>query len=79
MRINAVSKELHGENIDCIEYSSVPEIFVAKSLSPAQVISVKLQKADTEEEKPKAIVQIAKSQKSKAIGKAGVNIRLAVC
>lgn len=77
VRINAVSKELHGENIDCIEYSSVPEIFVAKSLSPAQVISVKLQKADTEEEKPKAIVQIAKSQKSKAIGKAGVNIRLA--
>ncbi|TLD82625.1 transcription termination factor NusA [Helicobacter trogontum] len=77
VRINAVSKELHGENIDCIEYSSVPEIFVAKSLSPAQVISVKLQKADTEEEKPKAIVQIAKSQKSKAIGKSGINIRLA--
>ncbi len=77
VRINAISKELHGENIDCIEYSSVPEIFVAKSLSPAQVISIKLQKESVEGEKPRAIVQIAKSQKSKAIGKAGINIRLA--
>ena len=77
VRINAVSKELHGENIDCIEYSNVPEIFVAKSLSPAQVISVKLQNSNTEDDKPIAIVQIAKSQKSKAIGKSGVNIRLA--
>lgn len=77
VRINAISKELHGENIDCIEYSSVPEIFVAKSLSPAQVLSVKLQKECEEGERPKAIIQIAKSQKSKAIGKAGVNIRLA--
>lgn len=77
VRINAISKELHGENIDCIEYSSVPEIFVAKSLSPAQVISVKLQKAENEGDRPRAIVQIAKSQKSKAIGKSGVNIRLA--
>ena len=77
VRINAISKELHGENIDCIEYSNVPEIFVAKSLSPAQVISVKLQQASDENERPRAIVQIAKSQKSKAIGKSGVNIRLA--
>lgn len=77
VRINAISKELHGENIDCIEYSSVPEIFAAKSLSPAQVISVKLQQASNDSERPLAIVQIAKSQKSKAIGKAGANIRLA--
>lgn len=77
VRINAISKELHGENIDCIEYSSVPEIFAAKSLSPAQVISVKLQQASSDSERPLAIVQIAKSQKSKAIGKAGANIRLA--
>lgn len=77
VRINAISKELNGENIDCIEYSNVPEIFVAKSLSPAQVISVKLQQASGEENKPRAIVQISKSQKSKAIGKSGINIRLA--
>ncbi len=76
VRINAVSKELHGENIDCIEYSSVPEIFVAKSLLPAQVISVKLQTSE-DDEKPLAIVQVSKSQKSKAIGKSGINIRLA--
>ncbi len=77
VRINAVSKELHGENIDCVEYSSVPEIFVAKSLSPAQVISVKLQKEVEEGQKPLAVVQISKTQKSKAIGKSGINIRLA--
>lgn len=77
VRINAISKELHGENIDCIEYSGIPEIFVAKSLSPAQVISVKLQKSENEEEKPRAIVQISQSQKSKATGKKGANIRLA--
>ncbi|RDU73416.1 transcription termination/antitermination protein NusA [Helicobacter aurati] len=84
VRINAVSKELHGENIDCIEYSNIPEVFIAKSLAPAQVVSVKihadssvnkekLQKGD----KPMAVVHVLRSQKSKAIGRSGLNIRLA--
>ncbi|STQ86550.1 transcription termination/antitermination protein NusA [Helicobacter muridarum] len=87
VRINAVSKELHGENIDCIEYSSVPEVFVAKSLAPAQVISVKInanysnnEQAQSQlqyNEKPIAVVHILHSQKSKAIGRSGLNIRLA--
>ena len=42
VRISAISKELHNESIDCIEYSSVPEIFIAKALSPGQIISVVL-------------------------------------
>ncbi|WP_281951477.1 transcription termination factor NusA [Nitrosophilus kaiyonis] len=70
VRINAVSKELNGESIDCIEYSPVPEIFVARSLSPAIITSVKI-------EENRAIVTLPIDQKSKAIGKSGINIRLA--
>lgn len=70
VRINAVSSELNGENIDAIEYSSEPAIFVARALSPAIVNSVKI-------EDKKAIVTITSDQKSKAIGVSGINIRLA--
>jgi N utilization substance protein A len=70
VRINAVSQELHGENIVCIEYSPIPEIFVARALSPAIISSVKI---DGE----KAMVTLPADQKSKAIGKSGINIRLA--
>ncbi|MRI84025.1 MAG: transcription termination/antitermination protein NusA [Nitratiruptor sp.] len=70
VRINAVSKELKGESIDCIEYSPIPEIFVARSLAPAIITSVKI-------DGQKAIVTLPPDQKSKAIGKNGINIRLA--
>lgn len=76
VRINAISKELNGESIDCVEYSNIPEIFISKALLPAQVLSVKIDKSQ-DLERPKAIVQIGKSQKSKAIGRSGINIRLA--
>lgn len=75
VRINAVSRRLNGENIDCIEYAEIPEIFISKALAPAQIIAVKIL-SNTEEEK-KAQVSIMSDQKSKAIGKNGVNIRLA--
>ena len=93
VRINAVSKELANENIDCVEYHSTLEIFIAKALTPAQILSVKIQEQNIEQseqnerenmesekekiERKKAIVQIKSDQKSKAIGKGGVNIRLA--
>ncbi len=77
VRISAVSKQLSGENIDCIEYSSVPEIFIARALSPAIIQSVKIETYAKDGEKGKAIVTIPADQKSKAIGKAGLNIRLA--
>lgn len=77
VRISAVSQELSGENIDCVEHSAIPEIFVARALSPAIISSVKIEKNDKEDEKDKAIVTIPSDQKSKAIGKAGLNIRLA--
>lgn len=98
VRINAVSRELNGENIDCIEYSEVAEMFIARALSPAQILGVKIEKAQdiqqesrneaqessdsrqsskNDKKSPKAKVLIATDQKSKAIGRSGINIRLA--
>ena len=78
VRINAVSEELLGENIDCIEYTSVPELFIARVMSPAIISSVVIEgDADNQENPPKAIVTLPSDQKSKAIGKSGINIRLA--
>lgn len=70
VRINAVSAELNGENIDAIEYSAEPAIFVTRALAPAILSSVSVSEN-------KAIVSIVPEQKSKAIGANGVNIRLA--
>jgi N utilization substance protein A len=71
IRINAVSRELKGENIDVISYSDMPETFIASAMSPAIINSV-MRKEDN-----KAIVIIDSAQKAKAIGKDGINIRLA--
>jgi N utilization substance protein A len=70
VRINAVSKEIKNESIDVIEYSDVPELFISRAMSPAAVKSVVIED-DT------ATVRVFEGQKSKAIGKAGINIRLA--
>jgi len=72
VRINAVSEELNGENIDCIEYSPIPEIFITRALSPAITQSIKV-----DQEEKKATINITSDQKAKAIGKSGINIRLA--
>ncbi len=72
VRINAVSKKICGESIDAIEFSNVPEIFVANALSPAKIKSVEIDN-DTK----RAIISLNSDQKPKAIGKDGVNIRLA--
>lgn len=72
VRINAVSQELNGENIDCIEFSPIPEVFITRALSPAITQSIKV---DANEKK--AIINITGDQKAKAIGKSGINIRLA--
>ncbi len=72
VRINAVSEELCGENIDCIEYSTVPEMFIARAMAPAIINSVTI-----DEEEKKALITLPSDQKSKAIGKSGINIRLA--
>ena len=74
VRINSISKELHGENIDVIEYNEAPELFIARALSPAIVDSVKIEEQDDEKI---AKVYLKPDQKAKAIGKNGINITLA--
>ena len=75
VRINAVSKELNGENIDCIEYSPVPEVYISRALAPAVVRSVRV--LSNKEGDKRAVVDVSSDQKAKAIGKSGINIRLA--
>ena len=70
VRINAVSKELHNENIDCIEYCEEQALLITRALAPAIISAVKI-------DENKAIVTLNTEQKSKAIGKSGINIRLA--
>ncbi len=76
VRINAVSEELNNENIDCVEYSNIPELFISRAMSPAIISSVIIQETAEGEDK-KATVILPSDQKSKAIGKSGINIRLA--
>jgi len=76
VRINAVSDELLNESIDCIEYTTVPELFIARVMSPAIISAVTIEGSE-EEGNLKAIVTLPSDQKSKAIGKSGINIRLA--
>ena len=76
VRINSVSQELIGENIDCIEYTTIPELFISRTMSPAIISSVEIVK-NAEGENEKAIITLPSDQKSKAIGKSGINIRLA--
>jgi len=76
VRINAVSQELIGENIDCIEYTSIPELFISRVMSPAIISHVEIVQNENGENE-KAIITLPADQKSKAIGKSGINIRLA--
>jgi len=76
VRINAVSAELIGENIDCIEYTSIPELFMSRIMAPAIISHVEIVKNE-DGEAQRAIVTLPADQKSKAIGKSGINIRLA--
>jgi transcription termination/antitermination protein NusA len=71
VRINAVSQELLGENIDCIEYTKIPELFIARAMSPAIISHIEIK------DETHATVTLPSDQKSKAIGKSGINIRLA--
>jgi len=72
-RIMAISKELAGEKIDIIEWSDNPLVYTKASLSPAKVEKVFI--LNKSEKTMKAIV--SKDQFSLAIGKKGINVRLA--
>jgi len=72
-RVLAISKELRGERIDVIAWSSVPERFIASALTPAEVVKVHL----IDPVNHVAEVTVKDETLSAAIGKKGVNIKLA--
>jgi N utilization substance protein A len=72
VRVSTVTSELGGERIDIIEWSSNAAQFIEDSLSPAEVLSVKL-----DEETHRATVEVTDDQQSLAIGRGGQNVRLA--
>ena len=71
-RIHGIVRELRNENIDVINYTSNIELFIKRALSPAKVSELKL---DTETHR--AEVYLKQDQVSLAIGKSGLNIKLA--
>jgi len=71
-RVRRIIKELKGENIDVVKWSDDPVKLIAASLTPAKVKSVKCN-PDTHE----ASVELEPDQQSIAVGKKGLNIRLA--
>lgn len=71
-RIHGIVRELRNENIDVINYTSNIQLFIQRALSPANISSVKL-----DEENHKAEVYLQPEEVSLAIGKGGMNIKLA--
>jgi len=71
-RIHGIVRELKNENIDVINYTTNTQLFIQRALSPAKISSIKLN-----EEDKKAEVYLKPSEVSLAIGKGGLNIRLA--
>ncbi len=71
-RIHGIVRELRNENIDVINYTSNVNLFISRALSPAKVSSIRV----IEEEK-RAEVYLRPEEVSLAIGKGGLNIKLA--
>lgn len=71
-RIHGIVRELRNENIDVINYTTNPELYIRRALSPAKVSSIRI----NEEEKC-AEVMLLPEEVSLAIGKGGLNIKLA--
>ncbi|MCX4312126.1 MAG: transcription termination factor NusA [Muribaculaceae bacterium] len=71
-RIHGIVRELRNENIDVINYTNNPQLFIQRALSPAKISSIRL---DAEEKK--AEVFLRPEEVSLAIGKNGLNIKLA--
>jgi N utilization substance protein A len=71
-RIHGIVRELRNENIDVINYTSNVELFIKRALSPARISELNI----VEEEK-RAEVYLRQDQVSLAIGKNGLNIKLA--
>jgi N utilization substance protein A len=73
VRIQAVIRELEGEKIDILKFDTDPRRFIKNALSPAEVRDVII----LDESKHQALAVVSDSQLSLAIGKQGLNVRLA--
>ena len=71
-RVHGIVRELRGENIDVINFTQNMQLFITRALAPATVNSIRLH-----EEERKAEVFLNPDQVSLAIGKGGLNIKLA--
>ena len=72
VRIHAIVRELNNVNIDVINFSDDPLVFIQRALAPAKLKDIQLDK-----ENKKATINVANDQVSLAIGKGGQNVRLA--
>jgi len=71
-RIHAIVRELQNENIDVINYTENLELYIQRALSPAKISSIKIDK-----DSGRVSVYLKPDQVSLAIGKGGLNIKLA--
>ena len=71
-RIHGIVRELRNENIDVINYTSNISLFIQRALSPARVSSIRINEGER-----KAEVYLRPEEVSLAIGKGGLNIKLA--
>ncbi|MBX7203156.1 MAG: transcription termination factor NusA [Bacteroidia bacterium] len=71
-RIHGVVRELRNENIDVINFTNNNTLYITRSLNPAKITSIKLDDANK-----RAEVYLKPDQVSLAIGKGGLNIKLA--
>ncbi len=73
VRIHAIVRELNNENIDVVNYTDDPTLYIQRSLAPA-----KIKQVEVDEEAKKATVMADSDQVSLIVGRNGVNIRLAM-
>ncbi|PKP35320.1 MAG: transcription termination/antitermination protein NusA [Bacteroidetes bacterium HGW-Bacteroidetes-17] len=71
-RIHGIVRELKNENIDVINFTNNPSLYITRALSPAKMTSIKIDEANK-----RAEVYMKPDQVSLAIGKGGFNIKLA--
>ncbi len=71
-RIHGIVRELRNENIDVINFTNNTNLFISRALSPAKITSIRLNEAEK-----KAEVYLKPEEVSQAIGKGGLNIKLA--
>jgi len=71
-RIHGIVRELKNENIDVINFTNNNQLFIQRALSPAKISSIKIKESEK-----KAEVYLKPNEVSLAIGKGGLNIRLA--